>query len=178
MELFTENLRFRPLLAADAPELHRILTDAHVREYLCDGNIVSPEWSQEQARASEDKWRRHGAGLGLVFLPDREAPIGLSGFLYFETPPGFQILYAILPEFCGRGLATEISEAAARYAFSELGWREVKSAIDEPNAASRRVMEKLGAKVERREAGPKHLLYYYRLLPEDLGGRGRYRKVE
>lgn len=47
------------------------------------------------------------------------------------------------------GLATEASRAVMRYAFEDLGFAEVVASTDAPNAASIRVMERLGMKFEK-----------------------------
>jgi [ribosomal protein S5]-alanine N-acetyltransferase len=46
----------------------------------------------------------------------------------------------------GRGIATEAARACLRYAFLEAGLDRVVAGVDAPNAASTRVLEKLGMK--------------------------------
>jgi RimJ/RimL family protein N-acetyltransferase len=52
--------------------------------------------------------------------------------------------FAILPEYCGKGYATESSKLLMSWAKDKLGVSDVFGFTNEENKASRRVMEKLG----------------------------------
>jgi RimJ/RimL family protein N-acetyltransferase len=51
-----------------------------------------------------------------------------------------------LPQWWGRGLATEAARECLRYAFEEVGLGRVVAGADPPNVASLRVIERLGMK--------------------------------
>ena len=72
-----------------------------------------------------------------------------------------EIGYALMPEYWGFGLATEISRAMLQIAFWRLGLNEVVALISPSNAASHRVVEKLGGSREGDivHAGLPHVLY-------------------
>ena len=71
--------------------------------------------------------------------------VGLCGFLVFSAlRPEPQLIYALYERFAGRGYATEMSRAVIADAASRGGFDEVYAGVDEPNLASRRVLEKLG----------------------------------
>lgn len=55
-----------------------------------------------------------------------------------------QLIYAMFERFTGRGFGTEMARAAIAQARSQPGFAEVEADVDEINAASVRVLEKLG----------------------------------
>lgn len=69
--------------------------------------------------------------------PRSAAPLRL--LQRFPSDPGF----AFLEQVTGRGYATEAGEAFVRFAREHAGMRRILSAVDEPNSASIRVLEKL-----------------------------------
>lgn len=82
--------------------------------------------------------------------------------------------YAIRPEFWNRGFATEAVRAALDEARASLGLREVWATVDPANAASRRVMEKLGFMRRAGDSGapiktgrPASLVYLRSLVASD-----------
>jgi RimJ/RimL family protein N-acetyltransferase len=60
-----------------------------------------------------------------------------------------EVGYLLHPAATGRGYATEAARALLRIGFEELGWHRIIGRIDARNAASARVLERLGM---RREA--------------------------
>lgn len=69
------------------------------------------------------------------------------------TPPrGTQgdIGWLVDPSYAGQGIATEAAQALLRICFDGLGLRRVTAAAFADNAASVRVMEKLGMRIEGR----------------------------
>ncbi len=71
------------------------------------------------------------------------------------------LAYAVLSDYWGRGLATEMAAAAVKIGFEHLGLTEIDSWTLPINKASQRVMEKLGMRFDREFtfAGLPHLLY-------------------
>ena len=69
--------------------------------------------------------------------------------------------YSVVPELWGRGLATEMGEAAVRVAFGSFGYPSVVAFTLASNAPSERVMQKLGFAREKNfvHAGEPHVLY-------------------
>jgi RimJ/RimL family protein N-acetyltransferase len=69
------------------------------------------------------------------------------GFCGFWTSPGYpdpQLIYAMFERFSGRGFATEMTRAAIAQARMQPGFEEIAADVDEINAASVRVLERLG----------------------------------
>ncbi len=72
-----------------------------------------------------------------------------------------ELAYAVMAEFWGRGLASEMALASLQLGFAHLGLAEIVAFTLTTNAASRRVMEKIGFRFERDivHAGLPHVLY-------------------
>ena len=61
-----------------------------------------------------------------------------------DDASGEEVLYGIAPAQWGRGLATAVAFAVLRYGFEEAGLGRILGIDDKENAASRRVLEKIG----------------------------------
>lgn len=143
-ELATARLLLRAFAPADEATLLAQWNDAEVARYLFDGEAVSVEMVRRQIEASETG---RAEGLpGLFTLALREAPgesIGFAGLRRFGDERRLEVLYALLPRYWGRGLAAEAARAVLELGFAA-GEPEIWAGADPPNAASFRVMERLG----------------------------------
>ena len=86
-----------------------------------------------------------------ITLRDRGELIGNCGIRL--AGPGARnadLGYEVAPEHWGRGYATEAARAMVGFGFEELGLHRVRAECVPENAASRRVMEKLGMRREGR----------------------------
>jgi [ribosomal protein S5]-alanine N-acetyltransferase len=142
--LETERLVLRPVSDDDLAATHRLFDDPAVRRYLWDDRPVSLEAAASILEASARDFSERGVGLFGVRLRGAEELVGLCGLRWEEGIGDMEIMYCLLPELWGRGLATEAAEACLRFAFDEAGLERVMAGADEPNAASLRVIEKLG----------------------------------
>jgi RimJ/RimL family protein N-acetyltransferase len=149
--------------------LHAIITDEHVKRYLCDGQTLPPEWAVETIAASDRLFATPGVGLWLVFEPvvDARTPIGFCGFVTFEGFEAFggepQLIYALRDRYAGKGHATEAAEACIRHAREHAGFTSIVAAVDEPNRASIRVLEKLGFERSGEVPGAFGAMFLFRL---------------
>jgi [ribosomal protein S5]-alanine N-acetyltransferase len=147
--LETPRLRLTPVQTADLDELHVLVTDSHVRRYLCDGQVFPLEWTAEQIEGSSARFADTGLGLWLARLspqsgrePDR--PIGFCGFLGLSgTGLALDLVYALVEAHARRGLATEMAARLVARA-RELGCDRIEASVDAVNAGSVRILERLG----------------------------------
>lgn len=61
-----------------------------------------------------------------------------------------EVSYQLLPEYWGRGLGREVAGEVIRHAFYDLGQDRLLAETQSANTASRRLLERLGMKEERR----------------------------
>jgi RimJ/RimL family protein N-acetyltransferase len=96
-----------------------------------------------------------GFGLWALESPGEAPFLGFVGLSVpaFQAPftPCVEVGWRLAWRFWGKGYATEAAAGALAHAFGELGMREVVSFTTVANAASRRVMEKLGMRRDPRE---------------------------
>lgn len=110
-----------------------------------DGDIFPMEWSEERIRESRKLFERRGVGIWLVRDKATDELVGFCGFLEIpSTHPDPQIVYAMFERFSGKGYATEMARTAIAQARNQPGFSDIVAGVDEVNAASLRVLEKLG----------------------------------
>lgn len=134
--------------------------DARVMATL--GGVQPPE----VVRALFDRMLRHWDEHGFGWWTAREpsgAFVGRGGVrrVRLGAVEELEVGYAIVADAWGRGYATEIARAGAAAAFERIGAPSLCSFTLPANAASRRVMEKVGLVYERdiEYAGLPHVLY-------------------
>jgi [ribosomal protein S5]-alanine N-acetyltransferase len=164
--LHTSRLTLRAWTLDDIDELHALWTRPEVRRYLWDDEAIS----RERAAATVSEFMaQHADGLGGWMILERETG-ALAGFaaLIRRERGDPELLYGLASEWWGRGMATEAARAVLTYAFGTLGCARVMAATDVPNAASARVMERLGMRFTHR--GPLNGLdtVFYEIRREDF----------
>jgi [ribosomal protein S5]-alanine N-acetyltransferase len=140
----SERLIYEKLQPEHLDSFHRLIRDNHVRRYLLDGEILPVEWSADQVRKSRALFELRGVGIWLVYIKLTNVLIGFCGFL--EIPSvhvGPQLVYGMVQDSTGNGYATEMAHAAIAEAQRQ-GFATITASVDEVNAASLRVLEKLG----------------------------------
>jgi ribosomal-protein-alanine N-acetyltransferase len=161
VEIETDRLHLRPFAATDVEALHRLWNDPEMRRFLWDDAAVTREQTAAQIELSRASFSDHGYGSWLLFARAHPTVVGFSGLRRFGEPPEVEVLYGIDSLQWGFGLATEAAAAVLRYAFETLALERVFAGADAPNAASFRVMEKLGMRFLRRVIeGDSEVAYY------------------
>lgn len=123
-------------------------------------------WSRIAAYAG--CWMLRGYGKFVVEEKESGRAVGIVGPSYPEGWPEPEIGYTMLPEFHGRGYATEAAARSLAYAYDELGWTTAMSAIYPGNERSVKLSERLGARHEgASEVKPHGRLEIYRHLPPE-----------
>ncbi len=146
-------LRFERLGPDDVDVFHALAVDPHIRRYLLDGETVSRDWCRGEVARSDALFASAGVGLWLVGerSAPRSGPVGFAGFRVFEEmSPEVQLLYAFVESAVGQGYATECGRALLDAATD---FDEMLAAVDAPNRASVRVLDKLGFTLRRRGPG-------------------------
>ncbi len=154
-------LYLRPLLETDLDEIHAIWINEHVRKYLFDDEVIVKETALEEIENSISSFQQYKYGLWGVFLKDVPGIIGFTGYRNYHDPPELQLLYGLLPEYCGNGYATILAKLMIEYGFKELNLDEIIACADVPNVASLKVMQRAGMKFDKQiEIGGLDLIYY------------------
>jgi RimJ/RimL family protein N-acetyltransferase len=80
---------------------------------------------------------------GCLYKPEDKI-IGFSGFRYLPELDEVDLGYRLLPEYWGRGLATESCRACLQFGFQVIGFDHIIALVLPQNARSIRVLEKIG----------------------------------
>jgi ribosomal-protein-alanine N-acetyltransferase len=150
----TARLMMRPFAMDDADYLHRLWVDPGVRKFLWDDQIISRETAIAVVESSIESFVNHGFGFWAICFKNDAALIGFGGLRHFTEDGGVtsevEILYGVAPEHWGNGVATEAAGVILGYGFEECELTHIYAGADPPNAASFRVIEKLGMKFARK----------------------------
>jgi RimJ/RimL family protein N-acetyltransferase len=93
---------------------------------------------------SERRFVERGHGLCAVTQLDHDGLIGCGGYWEFIESPRFERASSLGPERRGKRLATEACRRRADHAFGLLAFDEVLVSTHVPNAASIRLVDRLG----------------------------------
>ncbi len=150
----TTRLMLRPFTSDDVDALHQLWIDPGVRKFLWDDSIITRETAVAVVESSLDNFVNHGFGFWTIQLKNDPELTGFVGLRHFNEDGveerEVEIVYGVAPAHWGGGIATEAARAVLRYGFEELSLDEIRAGADPPNAASFRVIEKLGMKFDRK----------------------------
>ena len=163
----TERLILQPLGLPEAAELHALWTVAKVRRHLWDDRIVSFEETAEIVARSEQLFATLGFGLWSVRARGLTPLIGFGGYWYFREPPDLELIIVLHPRSWHRGLATDAGRALIRHGFDALGFTEIGGSADAANAASLRLMQRLGVRRQGRRTVAGLDTVFYAVSRED-----------
>lgn len=143
--LLTPRLAMRMPAATDAGFILRLLNDPGWLRYIGDRGV------RDEAGALgyiEDRllagFRQHGFGLWIVEPREGGAPLGVCGLLKRPDLADVDLGFAFMPEARGQGIAQEAARRTLEHAANELGLRRVVAITLPDNAASSRLLLRLG----------------------------------
>ena len=139
----TDRLSLRAFTLDDVDVLHAVWTDPDVRRYLWDDIVISRERALEVVRSHLVSVVASGIGYWVVHTAEDNAVIGFCGFRFTEGGNEIELMYGLLPQYWGRGLATEASRAALDYLWRNTTFLRVWARTDPPNTKSVEVMRRL-----------------------------------
>ncbi len=148
--LATERLVLRPPVPEDLPWLLEHMNTLAVLRYL-GGQVRSPEAVAESLAADIAAFGSGGHQRWTVWLRDGAVRMGRVGLFHLRSPaapPELQgqreIGWTFAQGHWGMGYATEAARAVIGYAFGTLGLPVLYSQTSDSNAASTRMMQRLG----------------------------------
>jgi len=146
--LETERLVLRMFRESDLDAYAEMCADPEVMRYI--GQPITRAEAWRNLAMVIGHWHLRGYGLWAVEARASGALIGRIGCWRPEGWPGFEVGWMLRRDCWGRGLASEGGRAAMAYAFNERREPHVISVIHPENAASIRVAERLGERLEGR----------------------------
>lgn len=133
----------------DLDDLYAILSDHEVTKYMGveAGTVFSKKETKTIVEGMIGFWAAHGFGRWAVVNKEDGKLIGICGFRLLDGTP--ELFYLLAKANWGKGLATEAARASLRFGFEEVGLERIVAAIRHANAASIRVVTKIGMRYER-----------------------------
>ncbi|WP_163937287.1 GNAT family N-acetyltransferase [Paraferrimonas sp. SM1919] len=142
----TPRLQMRHFTANDAADVYPFLADPLVTKYTGDGIVVTSV--QDALNVITNIWLKEYAQYGygryaLIHKADNKV-IGFCGIKFETEINANDIGYRLLPEYWGKGLATEAVAALLEYVQNQLTISQLVAEVDMNNIASQKVLQKLG----------------------------------
>jgi len=144
----TPRVTLRPQDASDADRFFPYVSDPALSQYLTWSAHTSIDETREWVKKAAEMV---AAGTDIVWTIEHEGAavgcVGLHGITWTLRAvrcDHAEMGYWVAKPFWGKGLMTEAATAATRWAFETLGLHKVNIRCFETNAASQRVIEKVG----------------------------------
>ncbi len=150
-ELTTARCDLLPVSSADADALHALWTSPGVRRFLWDDEIISRERTDDAIATSERLFERNDFGLWIMRERFDKSMAGFAGIFPFREGGELELLFGIDERRWGHGYAAEGGQAVIDYCFTTVKMPMIRASTDAENAASARVLEKLGFTQTRRD---------------------------
>lgn len=135
-----DRLELRPYTPADEDVFVALLSDPDVIRWMGmppgDAASVFRRAFQAETRPSWDIWAicEDGAHIGHAELKPSPHP----------QVDGHEIVYALTPAVWGRGIGSAVTELVTAHGFTALGLTEVHATVAPENAASLKLLRRLG----------------------------------
>lgn len=147
--LSTQRLILRPPVAEDLPWVLEHMNTVSVMRHLA--GVRSPEAVAESLADDIDAFHKGGHQRWTVWLRDGATRVGRVGLFHLRSPAAPPVLqgqreigWTFAEVHWGKGYATEAARAVIDYAFEALALPVLYSQTSTSNAASTRMMQRLG----------------------------------
>ncbi|MBA3537260.1 MAG: GNAT family N-acetyltransferase [Tatlockia sp.] len=130
----------------DLDNLYNLQSNPQVMKYIGEGIRDRMEVIKGLKKAI-DHFKKHNFSLGSVYLKHSHKFIGRAGLIYFnynDKQPKIEVAYALLPDYWGKGYATELTKALSIWAFQNLSINKLIAVVHPENIASEHVLIKSG----------------------------------
>ncbi|WP_271855699.1 GNAT family N-acetyltransferase [Patiriisocius marinus] len=143
--LETERLLIRPFTLADVDGVFEFASNKLCQQHTGNDVITSKEAAQDLI---ENVWLKDYAEFGygrfaVIHKTDNKI-IGFNGIKFLKDIQATDLGYRFLPEYWGKGIATEASKPILKFAFEDKKLAEVIATVYPENSASTAVLKKLG----------------------------------
>lgn len=143
--LDTPRLTLRPVALTDAPFLVALLNDPAWLKYIGDRGVRTAADAERYIEARIwSQYESHGFGMYVMELRDAAQPIGTCGLVRREFLAGPDLGVALLPDWVGRGYATEAARAVIGHAGQTLHIDPLFAIVKNENTRSVGMLERLG----------------------------------
>ena len=141
----TDRLILREFVESDFEAVYEFSSNKEVQKYTGDTLIASFEDAKELIKNVWHKdYQTYGYGRwATIYKPDNKL-IGFAGLKYLPEFNATDIGFRFLPEYWGKGIATEASVEIIDYGFKQLNLGRIIGIAMPENVGSSKVLEKIG----------------------------------
>ncbi len=143
--LESARLLLKQIIPEDVNEVFELRSNAETMKYIPRPLVTSNEEAMEHIKMIQDKIEKNEGINWAITLKDNKKLIGVIGHYrmrweHFRSEIG----YMLLPQYHGKGIATEAIQLMVDYGFNQMNMHSLEGIIDPANIASARVLEKNG----------------------------------
>ncbi len=139
----TKRLEHRALTVHDAAAFFALNSHPDVMRFTGEPPLRSLEEARESI-ANYPDFNTVGYGRWGCVLKETQAVIGFCGLKYLPSLDEVDVGFRFLPQYWGRGFATEACSASITFGFEVLGLRCIIGLVLAENIPSIRVLNKVG----------------------------------
>lgn len=145
----TERLILRPFTEDDVERLFLLDSNPEVMKYVGVKPLTQKKQSAEVIKVIQKQYAENGVGRLAVIEKASNLLIGWSFLKYLTDEINgikdvYDLGYRFLPEFWGKGYATESANASLEYGFKEMNLDKICAHAHSDNLASNHTLRKLG----------------------------------
>ena len=150
--LETDRLILRELKATDAEAFFAMDSNPKVHQYLWNKPVQKIEETIEIIDSVRKQYIDNGIGRFAMISKETNEFIGWAGLKYNTEEVNkkvnfYDIGYRLDEKFWGKGYASEATFAWLKYAFETMNIKTMEAAAHTENAASNRILQKIGMKM-------------------------------
>jgi RimJ/RimL family protein N-acetyltransferase len=139
----TDRLEHRAMTVADAEAFFALNSNPDVMRYTGEPPLLSLDDARDAISTYPD-FESVGYGRWACVLKETRSIIGFCGLKHLPELDAVDVGFRFLPEYWGRGLATEACNASIAFGFDALQLDRIIALVLPENIASIRVLEKVG----------------------------------
>lgn len=141
----TERLILRPFQLEDFEAVYEFGSNKEVQKYTGDRLIPSLDAAKDLIKnVWFEDYQKYGYGRWATIYKPENKLIGFAGLKYLPSMDETDLGFRFLPEYWGKGIATEASVEILKYGFEELNLKRVIAIAMPENIGSNKVLTKLG----------------------------------
>ncbi|MDF9796081.1 ribosomal-protein-alanine N-acetyltransferase [Catalinimonas alkaloidigena] len=141
MQLESDRLLFKKITHSEFSAYARWYMNDEVMKYITGRALTLEETKLRFAKAMETNEKYPELGLFSVKSKQHQRFIGIAKLVYLNEYQA-EVGYGMMPEYWGKGYASEILKTIINYAESALHVSELVAIVDPQNQASKKVLAK------------------------------------
>ena len=142
----TERMQLRHFTLEDINDVYTFSANEEVSRFTGDLGVVQSTADAEHVIKNIwlKEYKKYGYARYAVVCKQTQNVIGFCGFKFDEDKQQPDLGYRFMPQYWGKGYASEAIEATIAYGKNVLGLNAAVAEVYSPNIASRKLLSKFG----------------------------------